>query len=311
VSAPNREQLENNPVTELDGGIDGSQTTLDVVDGSVFPATGNFHIRIEDEILLCTSRSTNTLTVTRGVEGSSGAAHGDAVSVAQKVTTGAIETWTRDNSPMWAYSGGLPLNVLVADDGVTLLDSSDFTWVNQDGATATDQAGTIVTRHPVNSAASETKVRVLARTAPSAPYSYVAALQQVGPNAAAGNQRIAFGFRKNSTGAMTLINYSAVALSGAYKLAVLNYSSPTAFFNAARNEVFHCQNLPVLWLKIEDDNTNLKFYIGDGAEWILLTSVVRTVFITGGPDEIVWGGVVQDNQDVEQLVRLVHWSRAS
>lgn len=311
MSALNKEQFKNTAVSALDGSIDGSQTTLDVLDGSVFPATGDFHIRVEDEIMLCTARSTNTLTVVRGVEGSTPTSHADAISIAAKVTIGALETWGQNYLPIWANSSVLPLNTIVADDGVTVLDSSDFTWVNQGGASATDQSGTIVTRHPVT-AASAYQVRALARTAPATPYSYIAALRMVAPSGTgSGEARAVFGFRKNSTGLMTIITFSAVKLSGAHKIAVLNFTDPNNVFNAARAETFMCINTPVIWLKIEDDGTNLKYYVGDGLAWILLVSVVRTVFITGGPDEILWGGLNHDNIETELLSRLVHWSRAS
>jgi hypothetical protein len=50
-------------------------TTWAVSDGSVFPASGQFRVRCEDEIALCTARSGNHLTVTRGIEGTVAAPH--------------------------------------------------------------------------------------------------------------------------------------------------------------------------------------------------------------------------------------------
>jgi hypothetical protein len=68
----------------------------------------------------------------------------------------------------------------------------------------------------------------------------------------------------------------------------------------------------LLWLKIEDDNTNLKFYMSaDGVEWIQAGSIGRTAF-TAAPDTVFWhGNNVGSGGGADLLVRLVHWSRAS
>ncbi len=66
---------------------------------------------------------------------------------------------------------------------------------------------------------------------------------------------------------------------------------------------------PQVWLKIEDDGTNLKFYIGDGWNWITLHSVSRTEFMSGAPDQVGWYADNNSNQNNEFLVRCVHWSK--
>lgn len=68
----------NDASTTLSAGINDSVTTVNVTDGSVFPSpkglTG-FYLTLMDgtntEIIYCTARSGNTLTVVRGVDGSS------------------------------------------------------------------------------------------------------------------------------------------------------------------------------------------------------------------------------------------------
>jgi len=60
----------------LSAGINDAVTSLAINgDGSIFPSTYPFHITIDDEILSCTNRSTNTLTVVRARQGTSAAAH--------------------------------------------------------------------------------------------------------------------------------------------------------------------------------------------------------------------------------------------
>lgn len=83
----------NNAKTTLDGAINGSVTTINVIDGSVFPSSGSFICTLwklsefadpsddsQMEILKVTSRTGNVLTVVRGQENTSGVSHinGDA-----------------------------------------------------------------------------------------------------------------------------------------------------------------------------------------------------------------------------------------
>lgn len=75
------------------GGIDGDDLSLDVAagEGARFPQPGNsFHIKIDDEILVVTGRSTDTFTVTRGAEGTTPAAHAQGASVVLTITAQAV-----------------------------------------------------------------------------------------------------------------------------------------------------------------------------------------------------------------------------
>jgi hypothetical protein len=60
----------------------------------VLSATGapavNFRIRVDDELMLVTGVSTNTFTVTRGIEGTSAAAHADGALVTHVLTAGSL-----------------------------------------------------------------------------------------------------------------------------------------------------------------------------------------------------------------------------
>lgn len=69
------QQLSNFSTTELDGSIDDSVTSIDVLNGSAFPSVGVFNLYCDGEYLRCTARSGDTLTVVRGVEGTVAASH--------------------------------------------------------------------------------------------------------------------------------------------------------------------------------------------------------------------------------------------
>ena len=60
--------LSNDCFTTLAATIDNAQTAITVVNASPFPSSGNFHIRIDDEIMLVTGVSGNTWQVTRAYE---------------------------------------------------------------------------------------------------------------------------------------------------------------------------------------------------------------------------------------------------
>ena len=97
------------------------------------------------------------------------------------------------------------------------------------------------------------------------------------------------------------------------RVAVYKFTNSTTFLTTLHG----VQNLlfvgKYIWFKIEDDNTNIKFYIGfDGVEWIQIASESRTTFFTTtGPDQVCWGINNQGSTDRQMLARLLHWSRAS
>lgn len=100
------EQLSNFGRTFITGAIDDSQTSVTVADGSVFPDTGDFRLNCEDELMLCTARATNILTVTRGIEGTTAASHGAVTPITQVVTAGAVTQLIDDRTStqkLWAY----------------------------------------------------------------------------------------------------------------------------------------------------------------------------------------------------------------
>lgn len=85
-------KVKNNAESTLASGINASATSLTVAtgEGAKFP-TDNFHISIDDEILLCTSRTNDTFTVQRGKEGTTAASHQAGAKVQLRWTAGYVE----------------------------------------------------------------------------------------------------------------------------------------------------------------------------------------------------------------------------
>jgi hypothetical protein len=79
-------KAKNNATTTLNGGINDTTQTVVVTDGAVFPSTFPFPVLVDSEIMLCTTRTGNTLTCTRAQEDTAAAAHLTAATIALMVT---------------------------------------------------------------------------------------------------------------------------------------------------------------------------------------------------------------------------------
>ena len=120
----------NDANSSLASAINNSVGTLTVAtgDGGNFPATadGDFWVSIDSEILLCTARTGDVLTVTRAQQSTSGAAHDAGAAVELRITAAAIseiqdeikhgvlEGWVADDAQNPSL-GTLPTNAFVVD----------------------------------------------------------------------------------------------------------------------------------------------------------------------------------------------------
>ena len=84
--------VKNRAISTLSGDIDDSVTSLSVAggEGALFPSAYPFHITIDNEILSCTNRSTDTLTVTRHAEGTSATSHSSGAVVSLNITAQVV-----------------------------------------------------------------------------------------------------------------------------------------------------------------------------------------------------------------------------
>jgi hypothetical protein len=165
------EQYENNAQTTLNGAINNSVTSITVTDGSVFPSTGDFRLKIDTELLLCTARTGNTLTVTRAAESTTAASHLDLAPVKLVLTKASflnllsegVQVGARASRPASLKTGGL---YIPNDYGlpsryngsswdaihlglgrvVTPPVIANFTWDSQGNALADDRDGVVMTK---------------------------------------------------------------------------------------------------------------------------------------------------------------------
>jgi hypothetical protein len=312
MTTPNREQHQNDATTTLNGSITNSDSPITVTDGSVFPSSGNFRVMIDSEILICTARSTNSLTVSRGQDGTSAASHSSGATISMIYTAQGLSQLFQDDNAMTGYSSLTPQQGLWADDGSTILTSSDFTWQNQGGATISDVDGTVFMTAPTDSGRN---VRIQERSAPSTPYTYIVGMQYLCPGQD-GDAKPGFGcgFRESSSGKLMLLTILSESFFGPYiSICVQRYSNTSTLFTTLNGPTPLLLMNDVAWMKMENDGTNLKWYVStDGASWLLFFSESKTAYFSGNPDKVLWhaGNYLNSGSPAATMqARLIHWSK--
>lgn len=111
--------------TTLNGAINNSVTSVVVtsatsVCGATFTnSTDTCRLRIDNEIIIVTSISTNTLTVTRAAEGTAAASHSDGATVTQVVTASALDQIKVDGNIPGVSNGSTKLTSSFTGSGAT------------------------------------------------------------------------------------------------------------------------------------------------------------------------------------------------
>ncbi len=300
---PNFEVFANDARDAVNTAMDASVTSLVVKDASTFPTTGNFRVNIGTEIMLVTAVSGATFTVVRGHEGTVAAAHSVDDVVTGIVTAGAIEQMAKDYVPLWKNTP--QLGSLTNGAGANLT-TTDFTWVNQGSAVVTDinQGIKITTPRTIALA-----VRGQVMSAPTAPYTITAAFghSNTAPRGSTDLPWIGLGFRETASSKLSNIRVHGNGIS------LTNYTNPTTASATPLNIAFYTKQIDRYYLKIEDDNTNIKyFFSNNGSEWLELFSELRGAFFTTAPDQVGfftngrWVVTLGNETDHDGL--LLHWS---
>jgi len=300
---PNFEVFANDARDAVNTAMNASVTSLVVKSASTFPTTGNFRVIIGTEIMLVTAVSGATFTVVRGHEGTTATTHAAEDVVTGIVTSGAIEQMAKDYVPLWKNTP--QLGSLTNAAGTNLL-STDFTWINQGSAVVTDifQGIKVTTDRTAT-----LSVRSLVKTASAAPYTITAAFghSNTAPRGSTDLPWIGLGFRETASSKLSNIRVHGNGIS------LTNYTSPTVASATPLNIAFYTKQIDRYYLKIEDDNTNVKYYFSNnGIEWLLLFSELRGAFFTTAPDQVgfftngVWVAALGSGTDHDGL--LLHWS---
>lgn len=294
-----RETIVNDASTDLNGAINASVTSITVTDGSVFPSDLDFRIIVGSELMKVTQVATNTLTVVRGVEGSTAASHADAATVTAVVTKDSLINLI-DQSYDFAPSNLPAAKIVNASD--TVLTSSSFTWFNQGTATVTDESnGNITLTVPNNS--SSNNWRGLEINPGSTPWTITAF---IAVNFGYVNASTSWGMfmRETSSGDFTTL-VNRMFSTGLCE----DWTSATTF--SAQNANFD-NAYDRAWFRLSDDGTNVTFEISvDGYDFFEVHSEARGTFFTTGPDRvgIVMNGFTVDGPDNTASMSLISWSQ--
>lgn len=289
------------------GAMGSTDLTCVVTSGAVFPATGNFRIRIGDEIMIVTARSTNTLTVTRHAEGTSAATHADASVVTHVLTAGALDAirsdicgtgadaslpaaekagklWLpnngnriyRDTGAAWNQWGPiLPIKrPLVADFGVG--------WVNQDSTSITDSAaGIFFGSGPSDNSGG---VHCYLKAYPATPFTVTVGI--ILRQSFETNKYPYVGIVLAQSGGNKLRTFYTLPIAaGAIQIGVDHWSDPDTNAGSDFNTTPFPSIAPV-WLRINDPGSGsiTYSYSFDGINFTIVGTADRTNYFT--PDRI-------------------------
>lgn len=182
---------------------------------------------------------------------------------------------------------------------------TDFTWVNQGSATATQRAYGISFRKPRLANAGGSNWAMLVRSAPSTPYTVTLRLK--------GLMRVAnsasFGplWRNSSTGAFHVLRFENSG--GFFDPALAGWSSVTTWtVNTVGNHRFLRE---LEWFRLSDNGTNRTVaFSTDGDEWLTFWTGARTTHTT--PDQVGFGMNNYPDNDpaMDGLMTLLSWEQA-
>jgi hypothetical protein len=312
---------------ELYSNIAGCQLAAEVADGTTtsitvsgtdqgiylaanFPATGNFRILVERELMLVTAISGTTWTVTRGVEGTTAASHPSGSTVYGVLTDQALRNlvrvshggsiaavrrelnFTDGGGATWSFADDptndkvdISCSVSALPDGpgtlaYTVPAQADFSSdVSANGSSSITWTG--YGAYVSCPATSGDAMVGIYRSAPATPYRVTA---RVRPNYFSQNYTsCGIFFRESSSGKIHRIAYQ----DGQQQIEVDRYNSWTSY-NSADKTAGNSGNTRMGWFQVRNDGTNLTFLAGsDGIGWIQLYQCAVGAFVT--PDQVGFG----------------------
>jgi len=313
------------------GYTSGSGTmTLTSGHGARLPATGDFWLAYDDgagtvRLFKVTARSTDTLTVVSDATEGSGDGNITSGETLRWALTAAALDQLRTDICGYGTFANLPATCKVGDqyytsdsiytfvatatntwtpfingERVKLPPTSGWTWDNQGSSTVDD--GTYGYLHAKFLSTGGVTMRARYRTAPSAPYIVKFQIDHMfsaGTGTASSDVGAAIGFRDSGGKIAALILQPS---SGNWVNNVYYFNSATSFNSTAQNNGTVIGNFdaiakPRLWVAIEDNNTNIIFYVsingvgtpGSSGNWQIFGTFSRTAFMASGPNAYLYG----------------------
>lgn len=128
------EKFANFARTTLTNSIDADDTELVVEYATNFPTSGDFRLRCGNELMLVTAVAGTTFTVTRGVEGTTAAAHDAGTGAAHVMTAGSLGAAI--DKHQWSSVSPASLTTNQTDWNPTGLHDNEWIRINTSGASA-------------------------------------------------------------------------------------------------------------------------------------------------------------------------------
>lgn len=233
------------------------------------------------------------LSVNRDADNGSDNASGDAYLLSVELRA---DVTTTASSPVWMPTLTTPV-------------LSDFAWVTQGTATATEQYGGITLYEPGHGTAAS--LRILKKTAPATPYVVTAAIisSMWIPNKPYDFWGLCF--RQSSDGKIVAWGPMAFNTSDyAPQLYVSKWTSDTAYAAANYAQVgFNAGG--ILWLRIADDGANrVCSYSGDGFTWQVVHTVGRTDYMTANEVGFFVDAWNSGTPNYDVAMHLIHWAQS-
>ena len=328
------ETFSNQAVSTLSAAITTTTaTSCTVTDATTFPATGNFRIKIDSEILLVTTRASNTFTVTRGQEGTTAATHASGASVIHLLTKASMEARVANrflsdlyaNKPAAGVKGRLFLPTdgcfMEYDDGANwhkygpyvrmkAPPQTGWSWVNQGNTTATFVGSTLVLEDP-DLDGTAVQLRLYVRSLASGCSKVAMAFGFNGICSGANIPIMGFcGYTPGGTDAGNLFAYGLRFTGGtAYPgLVAVDYTSTGVVEHAWTGNGRCVWPNRFMWIKYELLGKAINIYWSvDGVNWILWDTQSFTSY--NAPTQF---GVFIDptNNTAPVSLSLVHWEES-
>lgn len=324
------EQFVNDPGTYLTTGCTSSDLTITVVNASGYPTSGNFRIKIDDEIMIVTSVSGAVWTVTRGAESTTATAHMGGAGVSHVFTAGGVTAFRADATMYGTYANrptgfagqtyyctdsayhfvhnGTSWQAFYRSIPVKVPPSlASLTWVNQGSATAIDTYGTIDMTIPTSGSGDSRQMLLM--SAPARPYTFTVGAEL--DSLCGLYQYHGFNLILRESGSGKLIELLMLENSSSPLIAGQRLNSPTSYSGAEEGNVNHYM-APQLWVRWEvqsgGSGYRRMYFSLNGRKWTRYggSNIQWDTFLT--PDQIGFGGLNQNGGTIPPLnISVFHW----
>lgn len=282
------EKFANLAETTLSAGYTAGAGSISVTSAAGFPTAGVFRVRLGNAgLTIFRVDSVSGTTFTGAAEANdANANNGDAVKIVASRAVAERMIQSPDAGSIHAPSG-----VSAADSygpiykTVPFVDSG-YSWINQGTATIAVNGGVGFLTLPQTTGQT---IRGRAKSLGGVPYTCVVQLDTIMENSA--SQAAMFGFRESGSAKFVCfrLEQATVRISNGVTSGTVAGDLYAKNWNNGRA---HSR----IWLKIEYDNTNVKFsFSWDGVNYIQVLSEAKAAHFTTAPDQVCFLGYDQNN----------------